>query len=671
MSPASGYNIALGPAADKVIYPARSAFLGHTVQAWYRIGVDGSGDTELTWLPKSGSWVNGLTDAFAPSYSASGQVMAAVKNTSSTPLLARWNTDGTGLATSGSVGENHLNLLPTWGMASDGSPVLGATAPAINGYPNVGETLSATTGAWLPAGSSSFTYDWQRCAPDGNSCLGVQTGAQSSYALTAADLGSRIRVRVTATNGVGQSIASSALYPADPGVILPSLQELALEFRPHLRFDGDPGTGEGERWRPVAIDAFVAEQFEPDGHRHEFCHLVVVDLIQVVECEPFSDLDSFDAHPGGQPFVGGGTWWADFDDAKAPPSSSGCSHDNGYGTVVVDCEGSGSKLYFHPGIDPSGLLFLDYWWFLRYNDSPAPLSDHEGDWEGAVVALELSTGTTVPAVSAVALAAHDDLTWMLRSELSFSGDHAIAYVGNGTHAAFPSSCPSGCGPLERGYDGLAYWGNNSDAACGTECVQPFPTSGWTFWGGTWGPDTGPGGAGNSPASPGNQDRYICTSIGFTDSSCPFPPASRIGAGSGRTRGLSTIRNCDGWMGPGVALVACDPMLLSKSIRLRRLDAPGQLEIVLRSHRSGSFPGLAQVVGRPLRPDESFALVGKARPSTVVSVAAEVEGREFVLSFKIGDVPSSASSFTLTDSGRTPKLVAKGEEVPIQRTTRTA
>jgi hypothetical protein len=76
-------------------------------------------------------------------------------------------------------------------------------APGIAGAPLVGQTLSASAGAWTGTGPIRYSYSWQR---DGSAIPGA-TGA--SYALMSTDVGSHIRVVVTASNRFGSRAASS------------------------------------------------------------------------------------------------------------------------------------------------------------------------------------------------------------------------------------------------------------------------------------------------------------------------------------------------------------------------------------------------------------------------------------------------------------------------------
>jgi hypothetical protein len=84
------------------------------------------------------------------------------------------------------------------------------TAPVINGITSVGETLTATNGAWDHE-PSVFTYQWFRCEADGSGCVAADSGTDRTYLLTAGDAGHRFRVDVTAQNSKGSTAAASAL----------------------------------------------------------------------------------------------------------------------------------------------------------------------------------------------------------------------------------------------------------------------------------------------------------------------------------------------------------------------------------------------------------------------------------------------------------------------------
>ena len=81
--------------------------------------------------------------------------------------------------------------------------------PVVSGTAEVGLTVSASSGSWSGTAPISYAYQWRRCDSAGGACVDVGANA-SSYLLTGADVGSRMRVVVTASNGAGSSSATSA-----------------------------------------------------------------------------------------------------------------------------------------------------------------------------------------------------------------------------------------------------------------------------------------------------------------------------------------------------------------------------------------------------------------------------------------------------------------------------
>jgi hypothetical protein len=86
------------------------------------------------------------------------------------------------------------------------------TPPGVTGSATEGAALTATTGTW--SGSPAYAYRWRRCnGTTGLGCADIPGATGSTYTVRAADLGSRIRVRVTATEGVKSTDATSAATP--------------------------------------------------------------------------------------------------------------------------------------------------------------------------------------------------------------------------------------------------------------------------------------------------------------------------------------------------------------------------------------------------------------------------------------------------------------------------
>lgn len=84
-----------------------------------------------------------------------------------------------------------------------------SAAPTISGTPQVGQTLTASTGTWNSQTTPTFTYQWQRCDTAGNNCAAIPGATAQTYTVQSADVNSTLRVVVTATNPSGSSAATS------------------------------------------------------------------------------------------------------------------------------------------------------------------------------------------------------------------------------------------------------------------------------------------------------------------------------------------------------------------------------------------------------------------------------------------------------------------------------
>jgi hypothetical protein len=304
-----------------------------------------------------------------------------------------------------------------------------------------------------------------------------------------------------------------------PPVDASDAQSLAKRFRPVLRFD------RLEPWRPLEIEAFLGESF-PDG-AHRVCPAREA-------CRAATRRPALRNESGVR---------LDLHDAAASPESS-C-----HVGVLRDCDaGERSAIYYRVTARSNGRVYVDYWWFLRFNHFPyqddptapcggrrPPLVDanHEGDWEGVTVVVRADAPREI---EAVVYSAHGHSFRYMRAAPELVDGRPVVYVACGSHAAYPRPCDDNCrqtqhacdaepcreptsGRAEATYDGAAEWGRNDDDACATPadapCLRPLPqlvlgpgfsATGvpFTTWPGKWG-DAG------GPASPGLQTRYLMPS----------------------------------------------------------------------------------------------------------------------------------------------------------------
>jgi hypothetical protein len=98
-----------------------------------------------------------------------------------------------------------------------GAPPTNSSLPGIASDVIVGRVLSAAHGTWtnVPTG---FAEQWLRCNGAGDGCVPIAGATGLAYGLTAADVGSTLRVEETASNAYGSSIPAAS---ANTGLIQP------------------------------------------------------------------------------------------------------------------------------------------------------------------------------------------------------------------------------------------------------------------------------------------------------------------------------------------------------------------------------------------------------------------------------------------------------------------
>lgn len=82
--------------------------------------------------------------------------------------------------------------------------------PAIQGTPQVDQTLTATQGSWSAQSTPTFSYQWERCDSAGNGCAAIPGATAATYKVQSADVGHTLRVIVTARTSDGSTSAASA-----------------------------------------------------------------------------------------------------------------------------------------------------------------------------------------------------------------------------------------------------------------------------------------------------------------------------------------------------------------------------------------------------------------------------------------------------------------------------
>ncbi|MFJ5899456.1 hypothetical protein ACIQFZ_29230 [Streptomyces sp. NPDC093064] len=133
-------------------------------------------------------------------YNAYGQLGNGTTTASSTPVPAN----------AGGIIQISVNSGHT--LAVQAAKPVNLTLPAVSGKAANGSLLTASRGTWSGVSPISYSYRWQRCTADTTSCVDIPGATATTYRAAHADIGSRIRVRITADNvgGTSAPVASAA-----------------------------------------------------------------------------------------------------------------------------------------------------------------------------------------------------------------------------------------------------------------------------------------------------------------------------------------------------------------------------------------------------------------------------------------------------------------------------
>ena len=190
---ASGTQPAWSPDASTIAYQAQSG--GHS--QIFVIPVGGGSATQVTpSAPFS------TDEESAPSWSPDNTSIVYADSVNGIQEVTK---AGSGWQTPVTRDNNASDLTPD---VQTVAPVA-VVAPSITGggTPQTGQLLSATNGTWIGA-TGSFTYQWRRCDSSGNNCSAIGGASASTYAVVSADVGSTLRVVVTASNVAGSTTSS-------------------------------------------------------------------------------------------------------------------------------------------------------------------------------------------------------------------------------------------------------------------------------------------------------------------------------------------------------------------------------------------------------------------------------------------------------------------------------
>lgn len=399
--------------------------------------------------------------------------------------------------------------------------------------------------------------------------------------------------------------------------------KLAEEYRPILLFDS------GENWRPLNVDDFFDD---PGSEPNRLCRRGE----NPRTCPPIPGRKTFldPASQGKDLFIDIGGERPNGADFEGPRSD--CPE---RAEPLRDCNaGPGTAIYYEVK-QANGRFYIDYWWFLRYNEfrkggrltecsakfRPG-CGDHEGDWEGITV---VTSAFEPGEIEYVTYAEHSGDFRYARPQFEVGGRNdkrPLVFVADGSHASYPGECGGeDCAqllPLSLGFrlpegrhDGRAAWGRNAGEDCSAgpvSCLLPLSEAAesWNAFGGLWGLDCGEGGpdcpVNPGPHSPSAQDRFkypwcyqrVLPSGGDFERSASCDVAAAV-ADPAAAPGAATQTDCRAWAGGNVAILACDSGALATGLADEETSGSSGISIVVTNdaHDDPSTPPTSEVIGK--------------------------------------------------------------------------
>jgi K319-like protein/calcineurin-like phosphoesterase family protein len=150
-----------------------------------------------------------------------------------------------------------------------GTPVA-TSPPTISGRAQEGETLTAAPGTWRGSEPMTFEQQWQRCSPSGAGCTDISGATAMTYTLAPGDVGSTVRVAITATNADGTGTAASG---ASPVVLAPGEIRLAAAGDiASCMSNGDEATAQLLGWLNPDRVLALGDIAYPDGTAADFAN---------------------------------------------------------------------------------------------------------------------------------------------------------------------------------------------------------------------------------------------------------------------------------------------------------------------------------------------------------------------------------------------------------------
>ncbi len=159
------------------------------------------------------------------------------------------------VSASNSHGSASATSYPSEVVGAAGVPA-STEGPVIDGTAKVGEQIFAGNGTWSGSRPLSYYYKWERCNTAGESCTAIEGATKPGYTVVSGDVGSTLRVKVTASNTLGSAgaISAPAIVSAAGEADVERAIEIAQETDPSVLASSTSASLEERSVQPAITD---------------------------------------------------------------------------------------------------------------------------------------------------------------------------------------------------------------------------------------------------------------------------------------------------------------------------------------------------------------------------------------------------------------------------------